>query len=190
MNTLLVNCRSIKSKLSSLTDNFDMNKSTVALLTETWLTKGDKITKKRLESIEMETGIRLIRKDRNSRGGDLAIAFNTKSSSFQKIKLKSLVGSPFEILAAGGKIHGFKKQHLLFSCYIPPRLTVFEISRFLDKINWCYQWSQVKIPRVMCHTRGGLEWQKSSPRSPGLSQPLPRALWTHERWFNTRYPAN
>ena len=106
-----------------------MNNTTVALLTETWLTKGDKLTKKRLQEIEMEHGIKIIRKDRNSRGGGVALAYDSKLSGFEKIKLKSLVGCPFEILAAGGKIHGFKKQHLVFTCYLPPRLTALESSK-------------------------------------------------------------
>ena len=60
MNPILVNCRSIKNKMTSLIDNFRMNNTTVALLTETWLTKGDKLTKKRLQDIEMEHGIKAV----------------------------------------------------------------------------------------------------------------------------------
>ena len=48
MSPILINCRSLKPKLTSLTNNFDMLKATVALLTETWFTKSDKQLKKML----------------------------------------------------------------------------------------------------------------------------------------------
>ena len=69
MNTALINCRSLKKKLDSLVMNFEMLVTTVALLNETWFHKGDKILKKKLEEVEMSSGIKVIRKDRNSRGG-------------------------------------------------------------------------------------------------------------------------
>ena len=71
----------------------------------------------------MEKKIVLLRKDRNSRGGGVALAFDSSVASFSKLKLRSLVGSQFEILAAAGKIHGFKKKHLVFTCYVPPSFT-------------------------------------------------------------------
>ena len=108
MNTILVNCRSLKNKLTSLVDNFRMNKTSLAILTETWFTRGDKLLRSRLENIQLESNVQVIRRDRNSRGGGLAIAFNREESSFNKLKLKSLVGCRFEILAVGGKLHGQK----------------------------------------------------------------------------------
>ena len=109
MNSILVNCRSLKHKLSSLCTNFEMNDSTIALLTETWFTKGDKLLKNHLNDIELAKNIKVLRKDRNSRGGGVALAFNAAISNFAKLKLKSLVGCKFEILAAEGKLHGFKR---------------------------------------------------------------------------------
>ena len=102
MNSVLINCRSLKQKLNSLSTNFEMNKSMVALLTETWFTRNDKILKNRLNDFELEKNIAVIRRDRNSRGGGVALAFDGSKSNFKKIPLKSLVKCPFEILAAGG----------------------------------------------------------------------------------------
>ena len=88
MNTLLINCRSLKTKISSLCDNFTMNKTSIAILTETWFTKNDRLLKTRLQNVGLETGIQIIRKDRNSRGGGVGIAYNQRESNFSKLKLK------------------------------------------------------------------------------------------------------
>ena len=104
-------------------------------MTETWFTKGDKLLKKQLEEIELENGLKFLRKDRNSRGGGVALAFNQNVASFSKLKLKSLVGSKFEILPVEGKIKGFKKQHVVFCCYLPPSLTAADSGAFMDRLT-------------------------------------------------------
>ena len=53
-----------------------MNESRIALLTETWFTHNDKILKAKLEDLEMSSGICIIRRDRNSRGGGVALAYD------------------------------------------------------------------------------------------------------------------
>ena len=51
LNAALINCRSIKPKLSSLVECFKMNELSVALLNETWFYKTDKQLKKQLADI-------------------------------------------------------------------------------------------------------------------------------------------
>ena len=110
MNCLLVNCRSLKPKLKSLIMNFEMNKNTVALLNETWFKKGDSHLKGILGNIKLEHEISFIRRDRGSRGGGVAIAYDMKKIELKKVHLKSLRGKDFEIVAAAGKIIGVKND--------------------------------------------------------------------------------
>ena len=88
-----------------------MNKTTIALLTETtWFSKGNKKISHDLKTLELRDDIALLRKDRSSRGGGIALAFDSKTSDFKKLPLSSLRGQEYEILAARGKITGVKKN--------------------------------------------------------------------------------
>ena len=57
-----------------------MNKTVVALLTETWFGKGNKKTKHDLQGLELRDEIKFLQKDRTTRGGRVALAFNGKVS--------------------------------------------------------------------------------------------------------------
>ena len=76
-NSLLIICQSLRPKLDSLASNFKMNKSVVALLTETWFNKGNKKLREDLIKLEQAHDIKILRKDRNSRGGGVALAFDS-----------------------------------------------------------------------------------------------------------------
>ena len=77
-NCLLVNCRSLKPKIKSLVTNIALNRTHIALLTETWFQKGDRQLKSMLENTELESGIRFLRRDRDKRGGGVSILFDKK----------------------------------------------------------------------------------------------------------------
>ena len=79
MNIALINCRSLKPKINSLKECFKMNKLAVSILNETWLYKNDSQAKKMFNSLLTEEKIAIIRKDRDSRGGGVAIAFDNKN---------------------------------------------------------------------------------------------------------------
>ena len=66
------------------------------------------------------------------------------------------MGSKQEILAVGGKLHGFKKQHLLFSCYLPPRYTALENAQFMNKLVDVINEARSKFPEAWI-TIGG-DW--------------------------------
>lgn len=115
-NLCLINCRSLKPKIKSLVECFKMNDLTTALLNETWLYRSDPQAKKLLQQIAEENNIRVIRKDRDSRGGGVAIAFDTTKISLKKLNLNCLKNKKsFEILAASGKLKNYKKEITLFS---------------------------------------------------------------------------
>ena len=80
LNAALINCRSLKPKLPSLKECFKMNDLHISLLNETWFNRSDAQLHALLKDIDQESGIQIIRKDRDSRGGGVAIAFGTEFS--------------------------------------------------------------------------------------------------------------
>ena len=64
MNFILMNCQSLKNKLSSLSTNFKMNKSAFIITNETWFKQRDPQLRKMLENLEDEHDIKALRKDR------------------------------------------------------------------------------------------------------------------------------
>ena len=66
------------------------NKLSLSLLNETWLYKNDPQAKKLLLDIKQEHGVEFIRRDRDSRGGGVTIAFDSKLISLKKLNLDSL----------------------------------------------------------------------------------------------------
>ena len=120
LNIALINCRSLKPKVSSLIECFKMNKIAVSLLNETWLYKNDSQMKKVLSDMLLEEKIGIIRKDRDSRGGGVAIAYDTTLISLKKMNLDSLKNKKkFEIIAARGNLRNYKKSCLLYTSPSP-----------------------------------------------------------------------
>ena len=113
-----------------------MNKLSLAILNETWMYKNDKHAKHLLQDLARESGIELIRKDRDSRGGGVAIAFDSGLLSLKKLGLKCLKNKPnCEIVAARGKLKGYNKEVNVFSCYVPPKLTKSESAELLETLS-------------------------------------------------------
>ena len=113
-----------------------MNKLSLAVLNETWLYKSDTQARHLLQDLKNETGIQILRKDRDSRGGGVAIAFNTNIMSLKKLNLSSLKNmGHLEILAARGRLRNYKKEINVFSCYILPKLTRQQSVEFLDALS-------------------------------------------------------
>ena len=108
--------------------------------------------------LELKNNISIIRRDRNSRGGGVGIAFDKSRSTFAKIKLKSLVKSGLEILPVSGKVHGFKRVHVIFSCYIPPSYNALDNARFFDKLADAVSEARTKFPEAWI-TVGG-DWNR------------------------------
>lgn len=136
LNLALINCRSVKPKLNSLAECFNINKLSVALLNETWLYQLDPQAKKMLNDMLLEKKIAFIRKDRDSRGGEVAIAFDTSLMSLSKLSLQTLKNKKkFEIVAARGKIRGHKQILTFFSCYVPPKFTKVESLEFMELLS-------------------------------------------------------
>ena len=105
------------------------------MLTETWFRKSDKHLKTLLQETASEHGIEFIRRDRDSRGGGVSIAYDSNKCCFKKVCAKCLVGKSFEMVAGVGKIHAVKKKHLVIAAYLPPDYKRKDNQEFLSLIH-------------------------------------------------------
>ena len=84
-----------------------------------------------LREVAEEHEIRFIRKDRDSRGGGVAVAYDSSKISLKKLNLNCLKNkNHLEIVVAIGKLRNYKKDVTVFSCYIPPKLSKNESTEF------------------------------------------------------------
>ena len=143
MNFSIMNCRSLKYKLNSLIDNFQMNKCNFISTNETWFKSHDPQLKKYLNDLEDEHDIRCIRKDRKlgrtglAHGG-VALFFDKTSCDFKKINLNALRGPErreYEILPCRGHLKGVKREVLVFSVYLPPGIQGDVLTDILESLT-------------------------------------------------------
>ena len=98
LNVVLMNCQSLKTKLSSLAENFKINKSSFILTNETWFRQKDPQLKKLLEDMENEHDVCALRKDRKIEKtglahGGVAIFYDKTKCSLRKFQLNALRGA-------------------------------------------------------------------------------------------------
>ena len=98
MNFAIMNAQSLKFKLDSLAENFQMNKNDFILTSETWFKHADKQLKMYLEKMEDKNELFCIRKDRklgksNTALGGVAFFYDKSRADFKKFPLNSLRGS-------------------------------------------------------------------------------------------------
>ena len=119
MNFSLANARSLANKIDSLLDMFKEKDLHFSLITETWF-KSNKYTKQELENIKLAENIEFVCKNRGSRGGGVAIAFNNNRASFKPITIH---GNKYELVGAVGRNGSDTRKCVLFALYIPPSQT-------------------------------------------------------------------
>ena len=152
LNFLLMNCQSLKLKLDSLAKNFNENKAAFIQTTEMLFKHRDPQLTSYLASMEDEFNIKCIRKDWKSgetgrAHGGVALFFDADYCSFSKLDLTALKGQAkeFEILACKGKLKGVKREIVVFTCYLPPRLTKKEITDILETLTDAVSEARAKI---------------------------------------------
>ena len=129
LNYVLMNCQSLKNKLSSLAENFKINGSAFIVTNETWFKQKDPQLKKYLEDMEDKFSIKALRKDRKTGRSGLAhggvgVFYDSNKCSLRKFPLNALRGKDvreFELLAVRGNIRGVKREIVIFSFYMPPK---------------------------------------------------------------------
>ena len=131
MNTILINARSFRPKLSCILDTMNEINAHIALVTETWFTHSNELDNV-LTDMNEALGFICIREDRTSgMGGGVAIVYNKSEVDFTKIKLQT----NYEIVAAIGRRTGQKRKIAAIAAYIPPDFDAENSDLMLEDIT-------------------------------------------------------
>ena len=124
MNFAITNARSVSAKATSVVENFKELDLHFMTISETWLRKG-RVMKDFTEQMSGE-GIGGIYRNRESRGGGVAILYDTN-----KLVLKEAFRLPsqFEVVCAVGKCTSTNKRVVVISLYIPPKTDAASLLR-------------------------------------------------------------
>ena len=111
----IINARSISAKIGSLVDTFTNLDLHFACVSETWLRSGSSLDTN-IADLEESQSISLITKNRSTRGGGVAIAYDRTKMKLKKFNSKS----KYEIVCASGKTNCNKRPIFIISYYVPP----------------------------------------------------------------------
>ena len=126
------NARSLPSNIESLVDTFEENDLTIMNISETWL-KNTSVTDCNVADLEEAHKISLILKNRASRGGGVAIAYDMNKISLKKINVKT----KFEIVCAQGQARGNRRKIFCMSYYMPPSMKRGEVDEMTEDLEDC-----------------------------------------------------
>ena len=130
---LYTNARSLPPKILSLISMFDELELDFAAISETWMSDGARFEKNACK-LEDSENLGIIRKSRSSRGGGVAILFNTRRMKLKQVKVK---GNDFEIAAGIGRTHEDSRKLLIFSTYYPPQMKREKVEAMNRCISEC-----------------------------------------------------
>ena len=131
MSIASTNARSIAPKIISLKENFAELDLCMFAITETWLGNSAEV-KQGIKDLADSSGIEMLCKNRKSRGGGVALAYNT---NLAKLKSIQLPGNNFELLCCGGKIVGLQRAFVVFVCYLPPKMSAGVLDAFCNTLS-------------------------------------------------------
>ena len=100
-------------------------------MTETWL-KSDNETKKEIATISRVEKIGILTRNRNGRGGGVALAFDERKVSMAIERIK---GNKYEVLCCSGNIIKGGRRIVVFVVYLPPKMTASNLSLFCDFLS-------------------------------------------------------
>ena len=112
----------MNNKLSSLIGVFNEYELTSAILTETWFATGQKLERE-LVDLEEAENISVIKKNRNTRGGGVADAFDNKVLSLKEFKLPK---NMFELVCAVGNFSSSNRKIAIIALYILPKQNYYQ----------------------------------------------------------------
>ena len=136
-NFIVTNARSLAPKIQSLADCFEELDLGLALITESWLRDGKKLSEYK-DDLEMGEEIELIHRNRQDRkgkkrvGGGVVIAFNKIRMRLTERRIRR---GKTEIVAAQGKIPGLSRKIFVLCAYIPPKTRSAQAEEFMNNIH-------------------------------------------------------
>ena len=137
MTIINTNARSLSPKIDSLLVCLTELKSSIAVVSETWLKDCPELEKD-VEDLEEGSGYTMLYKNRepNDRGfshGGIAILSRLSVCKFSAIKMPN--PDSFEVLPAVGTVKGPSRKLIVVAAYIPPNYNVPRAKKCLDYIT-------------------------------------------------------
>jgi hypothetical protein len=105
--------------------------SDVAVCTETWI-NSNHCTEELLSDLESNSKYSVLRRDRQSRGGGVAVIYNRDLISMTEAKLPT---TKYEVLAAIGRRTSQRRKVLVIAAYIPPSYDAEETNGFMEYLT-------------------------------------------------------
>ena len=109
-------------------ENFRELDLTFFAITETWL-KNDERMKKEIADMANGENIALLTRNRGSRGGGTALAYDSTRASF---RIENVPHNKFEILFCAGSMTKLNRKIVVAVIYIPPKKTISEVGELND----------------------------------------------------------
>ena len=100
-------------------------------ITETWLGNSPE-ARQGLRDLADCSNIEMLCKNRKSRGGGVALAYNT---NLAKLKVIQLPNNRFELLCCGGKMGDLQRSFVVFVCYLPPKMSSGVLDSFCSALS-------------------------------------------------------
>ena len=131
------NARSLCPKLRSLIDCIGEMEASLAIVTETWMKKGQAMTELEDELL-LGNGLGIMARNREalSNGvayGGVALVWKEALGSFREVELPNPQG--YEVLVAAGTVRGYSRKMIVVACYLPPNMTRVKGAAALDFIE-------------------------------------------------------
>ena len=145
----IMNARSVSAKIGSLIDSFRNLELSFACISETWL-KSDGSLSINMTDLEESQQIGLIIKNRKSRGGGVAIAFDKNKMSLKNFPNKS----KYEFVCASGKSVCNRRPVLIISYYVCPSLKAENYREMASDIEDCISRAKTSLQDPMVFIAG------------------------------------
>ena len=131
INYMFSNARSLSAKMRSLVVMFDELRLHFSAISETWFKDGRKfsVNVRRLEDSE---NLKVISKNRGSRGGGVAIVYDVNRMTLKPIKIRD---NDFEIVGAAGRTSEDARRVVIFSVYYPPSMKADRVVKMNDCLS-------------------------------------------------------
>ena len=123
------NAQSVVEKVDSLVTLFEEMGLHFALLTETWLTH-KLCSRRKLEDLTVGGNVSFIRKDRSTRGGGIAIAFNPTKTKLTKFAVPQNYLNT-EVVCTVGSTPLSSRKIALISVYMPPAMKKADLDGYI-----------------------------------------------------------
>ena len=122
------NARSLPPKICSMIECFRELELSFFCITETWL-KNDPATEREKKEMFESEKIKLLAKNRGTRGGGVCVAVNTLLMDMSIIPLPN---NKYEVLGCVGRVKNVDNELVVITVYLPPKMSAPVLENFCE----------------------------------------------------------